>query len=224
LKRKLGGQKERKSEQVWVRRPPVLIGAGVKPPPTELPYLFISYLFPEEKSKGRKEEMELVDDIQTLKGVSIWGLEKIFGRKRMESLVKFLYEHFSIPQMMRMLCRSYGAVHRWLRRYEVPLRPRRPLFSVFYVVPTKAWLEPFPRRYMHEETWVKEYTILPSEKLAYLFGYIVGGGCATPYDVRIAGKKHAVYGWKLGDAVHSIAREVAGELTVEEKKPKVTVY
>jgi len=221
LKRKSGGQKERRSEQVWVRRPPILMGA-VKPPPTELPYFFVSFEMLE--SAGGEGEMGLIDDIAKRKLVPIYTLERIFGREKMESLIKFLYEHFTLRQMANMLCRPYMTVREWVIRYKIPLRPPIVPFPVFKVVPEKILLEPYPRRFVYEDMSVVEYTILPSKELSYLFGYIVAEGNAARREVTITGRKLPRYEWELGDFVYEVARKVADELTVNKKKPTVSIY
>jgi len=219
------GKRQERSEQVWVRRKPLLFRAEeVVPPPVELPYYFVSFEILEETAKGG--ELELLDDVQRLKRVSIYGLEKIFGREKMKNLITLLYKNlgFTIRKMADMLNRPPTVVWRWVRRYEIPVRPHYPPYHVFKVVPREAWLEPYPRKFMYEDRWWAEYTVLPSKELAYLFGFIVAEGHAYRDGVNVGGKKLPKYEWAFGEAVGEVAGRVADELIIEEKKPTVSIY
>jgi len=220
LKRKLGGWKERKSEQVWVRRPPML---GVRPS-IEPPLYFVSFEEVEETST-ELGVMELVDDVWQRKTFSIIGLERMYGKERMRELLTSLYQHFSITQIADLLSRPHPTIHRWLRRYEIPLRPPIKEYHIFKVVPERIWVRLYPRRFMYEEHPIAEYTLLPSKDLAYLFGLTFAEGTAYAGGVRLKGAKQPnPYGWKLGDAIYELAEKTADELMIDEKKPTVSRY
>jgi len=225
------GKRQERSEQVWVRRKPLLFRAEeVVPPPEVMPFYRID-LEPivEEKARKLQPELELAGKVALLKRVSLPALERMFGREEMKKMMKWLYERLTSYEVGNMLCRSAYTITVWLSGYEIPRRPPKKLYEVFEIVPRKAWLVPYPKIVEYEVEprvmrSVKPYTILPSKELAYLFGLIFTDGSPHANAVRITGVKLPKYEWEFCDAVYEIAEKVAPELAIDEKIPTVSLY